>query len=292
VPEFDLIDTFVSALPHARAPKGPGDDAAVLGELCVTTDALVEGVHFTRPPFTLADVGHKALATNLSDLAAMGAKPAWWLCALGLPRGFTARQLRELAAGMRPLARAHGLQLAGGNVSQSPVLSLTLTLAGHAKKPLLRSGARAGDLLYVVGWLGEAAAGRTLPAFAPAQRRPTPLVAEGLLAARFATAAIDVSDGLLQDLGHVLHASRVGARLEAARLPLRRELLRHRAALDWALRGGEDYALLLAVPGNRAAALERAWKSRTPLTRIGTFTRAPGLHLDGEPVEATGFQHF
>jgi len=150
--EFKLIDTFVRALPHARAPRGPGDDCAVLpGGLCVTTDALVDSVHFTRPAFSLEDIGHKALATNLSDLAAMGAKPAWWLCALGLPTGFT--DVAALARGMRPLARRYGLTLIGGNVTRSPVLSLTLTLAGVAKRPLLRSGARAGDLVYVGGWL-------------------------------------------------------------------------------------------------------------------------------------------
>lgn len=269
--EFELIDAFVRALPHAKSPRGPGDDAAVLGELCVTTDALVEGVHFRRPPFSLEDVGWKALAVNLSDLAAMGAKPSWWLCALGLPKGFSARDLQALARGMRPLAVKHGLTLAGGNVTRSPVLSLTLTVAGTARRPLLRSGARAGDLLYVAGVLGEAVNLRS-----KAQRRPVPLVDEGLIAARFANAAIDVSDGVLQDLSHVLKASRVGADVTGEVPP----------------RTGEDYALLLAVPPRKASALERAWKSRAPLRRIGSFTKKRGLRLDGRPIESRGFDHF
>ena len=276
--EFELIDAFVRALPHAKSPRGPGDDAAVLGRLCVTTDALVEGVHFRRPAFSLEDVGWKALATNLSDLAAMGASPRWWLCALGLPRGFSRGDALKLARGMRPLARRYGLMLAGGNVTRSPVLSVTLTVVGETARPLLRSGAKAGDFVYVAGVLGEAADLRSR-----AQRRPVPLVEEGLLAARFASAGIDVSDGLLQDLGHLLAASGVGAELDSAALPARN--------LKRALYGGEDYALLLAVPARKAAALERAWKGRVPLACIGAFTRKRALLLDGRAVKARGFDH-
>lgn len=280
--EFQLIDAFVAELPHRPSPRGPGDDAAVLGRLCVTTDALVEGVHFTRPAFTLADVGWKALATNLSDLAAMGARPAWWLCALGLPKGFTGAQARRLAGGMRPLAERYRLELAGGNVTSSPVLTVTLTLAGTARRPMLRSLARPHQLIYVAGELGEAT-----DLGSRAQRRPLPLVEEGLLAARYASACVDVSDGLLQDLAHVCTASGVGAALDSRRLPARRGLPR-------ALGGGEDYALVMAVPARRALALERAWRraqARVPLTRVGAFTQARGLLLDGRPVRPRGFDH-
>jgi thiamine-monophosphate kinase len=283
--EFDLIDTFVRALPRAPAPRGPGDDAAVLpGRLCVTTDALVEGVHFTRPFFSLEDIGHKALATNLSDLAAMGAKPTWWLCALALPKGFT--QVRALAKGMRPLAKRYGLTLAGGNVTSSLVLSLTLTVAGLARKPMLRSGARPGDALYVGGWLGDAAANFL------AQRRPVPLVEEGLIAARYASACIDVSDGLLQDLNHLCKASRVGADLSSSELPVSENVRRHPRGRDLALSGGEDYALVLAVPHPKRAAFERAWPRRVPLRRIGRFTSRRALRLDGKRVAPQGFDHF
>jgi thiamine-monophosphate kinase len=271
VGEFQLIDSFVAALPHHPSPRGPGDDTAVLGKLCVTTDALVQGVHFRLPPFTLEDVGWKALATNLSDLAAMGAKPSWWLCALGLPEGFSQHDVEALARGMRPLAVEHRLKLAGGNVTRSPVLSLTLTLAGLTRRPMLRTGAKPQDLIYVAGVLGEAVDLSSL-----AQRRPIPLVREGQLASRYAHAAIDISDGLLQDLNHVLVASEVGADLVAGTFPEQT---------------GEDYALLLAVPPKKTAAFERAWKSRTPLRRIGTFTRRSGLRLDGRPIEPHGFDH-
>jgi thiamine-monophosphate kinase len=180
---------------------------------------------------------------------------------------------------MRPLARRYGLELAGGNVTRSPVLTVTLTLAGEAKRPLLRSGARVGDLLYVGGVLGAAADLRSL-----AQRRPTPLVEEGWVASRYASAGIDVSDGLLQDLSHVLRASGVGAELDSTKVP-------GPYALERALCGGEDYALLLAVPPRRLVAFERAWPGRVPLSRIGELTKRHGLRLDGRPISARGFDH-
>jgi thiamine-monophosphate kinase len=187
---------------------------------------------------------------------------------------------------MRPLAKRYGLTLIGGNVTRSPALSLTLTLAGVANKPLLRSGARAGDLLYVGGWLGDAGAN-----FA-AQRRPMPLIEEGLVAARFAHACIDVSDGLLQDLKHLLDASRVGADVDSASLPMSARLRKLPNALELALRGGEDYALVLAVPPAKAKGLERAWPRRVPLARIGRFTKQRTLRLDGKPISPQGFVHF
>jgi thiamine-monophosphate kinase len=270
--EFSLIDGFVELLPHRKSPQGPGDDAAVIGDLCVTTDALVEGVHFKRPPFTLVDVGHKALAVNLSDLAAMGAKPAWWLCAMGLPSGFSRRDLRRIAGGMRPLAQEYGLQLVGGNLTSSPVLSLTLTVAGHARTPLLRSGARPGDVLFVAGALGKAVNLRSR-----AQKRPIPLVREGIFLRSYANACIDVSDGILQDLSHLLFASGVGAELDGRTIPERT---------------GEDYALLFSVPPKRVSSLERRWYSPAPLRKIGRVAHTSGIRIDGVRVEPTGFDHF
>ncbi len=216
--EFEHIDAFVAQFERVAAPFGPGDDAAVLEGSCVTVDALVENVHFTRPAFSLEDIGHKALAVNLSDLAAMGAKPTWALCALGLPPAVREADLRSLGRGMAALARVHGVRLIGGNVTSSPVLTLTVTVAGAlGKKPLLRSGAKAGDELFVSGPLGLASAGlevltRRAEGFerlTSAQRRPVPHVAWARAAAPFASAGIDVSDGLLQDLGHVAKASKV-----------------------------------------------------------------------------------
>lgn len=284
--EFELINAFLSALPHPRAPYGPGDDAAVVKPtrlpVCITTDAVVEGVHFTRPFFTLADIGHKALAVNLSDLAAMGARPTWWLCALGLPKDFTRANILALARGMAPLAKQHRLSLIGGNVTASNALTLTLTLAGEAQRPLLRSGARPGDLLYVSGTLGAAAAGLThrKPDLVAAQKRPTPQVQLGLSAAGFASAAIDVSDGLLADLHHLCAASNVGAELDSTRIPIHPGL-----TLDAALTGGEDYQLLVAVP-------PRHGEQARSFTRIGALKKARGITVDGSPVHPKGFDHF
>jgi thiamine-monophosphate kinase len=305
--EFELINAFLAQLPHSAAPLGPGDDAAVLprsrSRVCITTDALVEGTHFSRPAFSLADVGHKALAVNLSDLAAMGARPTWWLCALGLPQRFSRAQVVALAKGMRPLAQRYRLDLIGGNVTASPALTLTLTLAGEAKRPMLRSTARPGDWLYVSGALGSAAAGLAMligsqkkrADFVAAQKRPTPQVELGLAVARWASAAIDVSDGLLADLGHLCNASGVGAHVESLRLPLHplASRLQPERLLNWALRGGEDYQLLLTVSPREASRLERAARrTGVRLTRIGTIHRQRSLVLDGKRVRPEGFDHF
>jgi len=304
--EFEKIERFVSVFSAPPCPEGPGDDACVLslkrGKLCITTDALVEGVHFSHKHFTLAQVGHKALAVNLSDLAAMGAVPDFWLCALGLPPRFAGPQLKTLARGMLPLAQRYGLRLVGGNLSASPVLSLTLTLGGFAPKPLLRCGAKPGDKLYVVGTLGEAAAGlwamqntvHVPRRFLQAQRCPTPWVEAAQTAAPYAHAAMDVSDGLLQDLGHMCAASDVGAQLQTSALPLSAQLKRHfpKQALQFALCGGEDYALLLAIPPSKTRQVERQFTPHTwPLRCIGSFVDSLGIWVDGRRVSPRGYQH-
>lgn len=301
--EQRLIDAFVSSLPHPPSPRGPGDDAAVVPPqtraACVTTDACVEGVHFTRPFFSLEDVGHKALAANLSDLAAMGATPTWWLASLGLPKDFTPQQLKRLAAGMRPLARAAGLSLIGGNLTASPQLSITLTLAGAVSRPLLRSGAKPGDWLYLGGTLGDAAAGLRLRhqggLLTRAQRRPMPQLKLGQLAARFASAAIDVSDGLASDAGHVATASKVAIDLWSSALPISPALKAFAGprAVMFAVHGGEDYALLVAVPHQRKAAFEAACrKAKLKVANIGRCRQGRGLTLDGAALAPHGFDHF
>jgi thiamine-monophosphate kinase len=245
----------------------------------------VEDVHFTRAHFSPEDIGHKALAVNLSDLAAMGAKPAWFLCALALPADFSQAHAVRLARGMAQLARESRIALVGGNVTRARELSVTLTVAGSAPlRPLTRAGARAGELLYVSGTLGEARLGlrqlqegvrRGEPV--RRQRRPTPRLALGRLAARFASAGLDLSDGLAQDLRHLCEASGVGARVELARLPVRPAVVRalggSEAGLRQALAGGEDYELLLALPPARARAFERACaQAGHTVTRVGALT--------------------
>lgn len=319
--EFQLIERFLSEFPKPRVPVGPGDDCAVLepfrGQACITTDAVVEDVHFTRAAFRLEDVGHKALAVNLSDLAAMGATPRWFTCALGLPSGTSVRDVVRLARGMSALARAHDIALVGGNFTSARELSVTITAAGEVARgrALLRSGGRPGDLLYVSGTLGDAAAGlealrssRGRSPLARRQLRPEPRVALGRCAVGFATAAIDISDGLLQDLGHLCRASRCSAEVDVSRVPLSGALQRKaragEQALRWALTGGEDYELLFAVAPGRASAFERAvGRAGQRVTRVGALApRRSGrsgspVRLVGEGASALrsvpdGFDHF
>jgi len=306
--EFDFIRRFLAHFPRARVPVGPGDDCAVLapqrGAQCVTTDAVVEDVHFTRAAFSPEDIGHKALAVNLSDLASMGAAPRWFVCALALPRDLPVRELSGLARGMAALASAHGIALVGGNFTSARELSVTITAAGElSRAPLTRAGARPGDLLYVSGTLGDARLGLMQlreglrrGAAVRRQRRPEPRVALGRLAARYASAALDVSDGLAQDLGHLCTASGVRAELELERLPLS-AAVKKALGPQGALAGGEDYELLLAVPPARGRAFERACaQGGHAITRIGRFSEGRGwVSRDGTgrvlpPPE--GFDHF
>lgn len=269
--EFDLIDAFLRPF---GGGEGVGSDCASLRvsrgmRLVATTDAVVEGVHFRLPGFSAEDVGWKALAVNLSDLAAAGARPRWFLCALGLPSR-AVRLVPRIARGMARLARKFDCALVGGNVTRASQLSLTITALGEARAPLTRFSARPGDALVVAGRLGDAAAGLT-----PAQRRPQPLVREGFAAARFASASIDVSDGFLQDLGHLCKASGVGAVVECSALPLGPAAKKLPHGLELALSGGEDYALVWSVPRRKLAALQRAVRC----VEVGRITREPGLRL-------------
>jgi thiamine-monophosphate kinase len=295
--EFEIIALFTHALPRAGrgVVVGPGDDAAVLRpppgeELVVTVDAVVEGVHFDDRS-TPADVGWKALAVNLSDLAAMGARPFAALVALGLPRNLGIPVVRGLARGLGACARQHRIAVVGGNVTRAGALSLTVTVLGTLPegRAVLRSGARAGDLVAVTGTLGDAALG--LAPGAPAalarrQRRPTPRVRAGLALAGHVRAAIDVSDGLVQDLGHLCTASGVGARIGAADLPLSPAYRRAARGLadpfGPALAGGEDYELVVAIPPALLPAARRAaGRARTPLAVIGRFVRGAGVRVVG-----------
>ena len=322
-PEFKLIDAFVAAAGVSpRAPAGPGDDAALIrrprGQTCLTVDALVDGVHFRRATSRLQDVGHKALAVNLSDLAAMGARPLWALVALGIPRGFSTGAARALGAGFGLLARQSGTALVGGNVTRSPGLSLTVTLGGEIAhgRALLRSGARPGDLLWVSGTLGDARLGLALlerPRGAEArrlgphprlargalerQRRPSPRLVLGRALVGVASACIDVSDGLVQDAGHVAQASRVALHLALEDLPCSAALVAacpsplERARM--AASGGEDYELLFTAPRSRTTAVRRlARRLGLPLTLVGEVRRGRGVHVVGaSPGALRGFDH-
>ncbi len=302
--EFALIDAFTRPFGVPASPFGPGDDAAVLDvpkghRLVVTTDALVEDVHFTRATFRFEDVGHKALAVNLSDVAAMGASPLSFLCALSLPDDVEDAQLVAVARGMAALARKAGITLVGGNVTRGPKLSVTITALGKipsSARPLCRDGARPGDDVYVSGALGDAAAGLAQPRPRDRQRRPAPEVRLGPALLGLATACIDVSDGLAQDLGHLAAASRVALELTAKDLPIgthaKAAATSGPQALNWALTGGEDYVLAFTAPRRSARRLAAiAANLRRRITRIGSVVSGRGLWLDGRPLESTGFRH-
>ncbi|MHB1843803.1 MAG: thiamine-phosphate kinase [Deltaproteobacteria bacterium] len=309
--EFELIAAFVRELPHAGPglALGPGDDGALLrpspgSELCVTVDTVRLGVHFTKQ-FTPEDVGHKALAVNLSDLAAMGARPRWLFCALELPRGTRAAFVTRLARGMAPLAQTHGCLLAGGNVSRGPGLAVTITAIGDVPSGLAlrRDGLRPGDLIAVTGALGGAALGlRRLRVGdrrgAARQLRPIPRIELGLAARGLASAAIDVSDGLLQDLGHLCRRSSCGAEVSGALAPIDSALAGRVDRLALALGGGEDYELVFGVPPARLARLRRKVERRgSALTVIGRACRGRGVRLAGGEgalaySSTLGFRHF
>ncbi|NNL99666.1 MAG: thiamine-phosphate kinase [Gammaproteobacteria bacterium] len=311
--EFALIGNFFRELGALRRDVvlGVGDDAAVLApppgrQLVMATDTLVAGVHF--PDYlAAADIGYRALAVNLSDLAAMGAEPAWATLALTLPQA-RARWLGGFARGFGHLAAATGVQLVGGDTTRGP-LTVTVTLTGFAPASgaLTRAGADAGDALLVSGTPGDAALGLARCLDKPRARgylvnrfkRPSPRLALGLVAAGHASAAIDLSDGLLVDLAHVCKASGCAARVEADAIPLSAAARRYGdAALRAALHGGDDYELLLAVPPRHVRHLQRkAAGLGCPLTRIGLMTAGAGVALvdgDGAPVtvRGQGYRHF
>ena len=316
--EFELIARYFTRAVRARAriALGVGDDCALLApapgmQLAVSTDMLVEGRHFlpTVPP---AHLGHKSLAVNLSDLAACGAEPLAFTLALALPAADEAF-LAPLAAGMFALADAHAIELVGGDTTRGP-LNLCITVFGQvpAGQALRRSGARDGDELWVSGTLGDARLalevfrGETLLAgdeFAAVRRAlelPQPRVALGRALRGVASAAIDVSDGLAGDLGHVLDASGVGACIELEALPRSAVLARQPQALqlECLLVGGDDYELLFtAPPARHAAVLAAGAEAGVALTRIGRIVAEPGLRLvdgDGRAVAGPrrGFDHF
>ncbi len=328
--EFDLIARYFTR-PARRAVLGVGDDCALLQpgpamQLAISSDMLVKGRHFFADvdPVTL---GHKALAVNLSDLAACGATPLAFTLALALP-SIDEAWLQGFSSGLWALADQHSCELVGGDTTQGP-LNICITVFGEVPRgqALLRSGAQVGDDLYVSGTLGDArlaleALQGTLSLspdeLAQARSRleqPTPRVALGQALRGIATAAIDISDGLAGDLGHVLKASAVGARIDTSiainliangpRKTCRSGLFDTSKTLAYVLAcvlaGGDDYELAFTAPVSGRQAVEAASKaSQTPVTRIGQIEQAPGLRLvdaHGQPVtglfgDLRSFDHF
>ena len=313
--EFDLIGRYFTR-PARRAVLGVGDDCALLAptvgmQLAVSCDMLVQGRHFL-PNVAPQSLGHKALAVNLSDLAACGAQPLAFMLALALPRADEA-WLTDFSRGLFTLADAHGCELIGGDTTQGP-LNICISVFGDVPngRVLLRSAARAGDDLYVSGTLGDArlalesvrgAVALQRDAFEAvrvAMEQPQPRVSLGLALRGVASSAIDVSDGMLGDLGHVLQSSRVGATLDVDAVP--RSAVLAAQQLTWQLQctlaGGDDYELLFTAPPSLAAAVHAAAEqARVAVTRIGGIDAQPGLRLidaAGQAVPNTygSFDHF
>ena len=321
--EFDLIARYFTR-PAKQAAVGVGDDCALVNpspgmQLAISSDMLVEGRHFFSDvsPYSL---GHKALAVNLSDLAACGATPVAFTLALALP-SIDETWLQEFSHGLWALADSHGCELIGGDTTQGP-LNICITVFGEVPRgqALLRSGAQAGDDIYVSGTLGDARLALDalqgkidLPTEVLAQARlrleqPTPRVALGKALRGVATSAIDISDGLAGDLGHILKASGVGAQVD---VEVTMNLIAARAYIHWskavfdtqkqlqmAFSGGDDYELAFtAPPAARQTVQAAAASSQTPVTRIGVIESEPGLRLvdaQGQliPARFASFDHF
>ncbi|MFN3543991.1 MAG: thiamine-phosphate kinase [Thiobacillus sp.] len=314
--EFDLIARhFTRATPGAVL--GVGDDCALLAptpgmQLAVSSDMLLEGRHFS-PQDGPAGLGHKCLAVNLSDLAAMGATPRWATLSIALPVADDG-WLAAFARGFFRIAEQYGIELVGGDTTRGP-LTLSITVMGEVPpgQALRREGARPGDDVWVSGTLGAAAmalayrqgrlfmeqvdAARVLPAL----YLPTPRIELGIALRGIATSAIDISDGLLADLGHILERSQVGATLDFAALPtlpVVQSYLNDPVARDCVLAGGDDYELCFtAPPEHYDAVLAAAAAAGVAVTRIGRISAKPGLSVvgpDGTPltIEHTGYDHF
>jgi thiamine-monophosphate kinase len=306
VGEFGLIRRVTDGrVQPATTLLGPGDDAAVVaapdGRVVATTDVLVEGVHFRLDWSTPDQVGRKAVAVNLADIAAMGARPTAVLVGFGCPAGMAASVVDELAHGMWAEASRAGAGLVGGDMVTSDMLVVSITALGdlEGREPVTRSGAMPGDTLAVCGKLGWSAAGlavlgrgfRSPVSVVGAHRAPEPPYQAGSQAARAgASAMLDVSDGLLADVGHIAESSNVHIDIRTDLLDVPQRLLEVAAALGadaqhWVLTGGEDHALAATFP--ESATVPEGW------VRIGTVSRGTGVTVDGQAYEKpAGWEHW
>ncbi len=315
--EFELIRWIQQQVgKNSHLTLGIGDDCSIQRQhgdldLLTSTDMLIEGVHFQRQWCTMSDLGRKAAAVNISDIAAMGGKPQLLFLSIGRPENITDKEVKELVVGFLTEARHHGATLAGGDTCYSPErLTISVTVQGSVPTgdAISRQGASCGDAIYVSGVLGDSALalqrlqqGEQPDSYlAERHHTPTPRVSLGRILSQrqFATAMIDISDGLLADLGHILSASSTGADLELQQLPLSEEfqqaLANDPALIDLALAGGEDYELVFTSP---LKDLSGQVGRICPVTRIGTITQTPGIRIireDGSPhhCRINGFDHF
>lgn len=315
--EFELIHRYFSrASGRPDVVLGVGDDAAICSvpehhELVLTTDLLVSGTHFleSAPP---ESIGHKALAVNLSDLAAMAAWPTWFTMTLSIP-AVNANWLDKFSGGLYALAQASGIALVGGDTVKGP-LSIGIHACGLVSTgcAVLRSGAKPGDSIYVTGSLGDAALGlrhetgavdyghEANQFFSDRLDKPTPRNDVGISLSGIATSMIDISDGLISDLGHVLDSSHVGAEIRLESIPLSRFYREHLPDVGWgaALSGGDDYELCFTIAAGQQDRFEEASKAwQCSVTCIGEITEQQGLRIldrHGQPVDTgiSGYNHF
>jgi thiamine-monophosphate kinase len=316
--EFELIDLLAKMVSggNERLLIGIGDDAAAWqGDDSIqlaSVDSFIQGVHFTPKTTPWPDVGGKALAVNISDIAAMGGIPRYALVSLALPNDSQVEDIAALYNGMLKLAKQYGVTIVGGDISRAPLVAVTITILGSSptRKILTRSSAKAGDIVAVTGNLGAAAAGiallkneRHLDEEAESHLKnaflhPTPRLAEGLLLVEQGVkTAIDISDGLVADLGQIGKASGVGARIEVERVPIEPAVKTAFSdkALEFALSGGEDYELLFTAGSEIIERVKKA--ASVPVTAIGEIVTGKGVSLvdkEGKPLalKKAGWEHF
>jgi thiamine-monophosphate kinase len=320
--ELELIHALEGVFKHEspRVVRGMGDDAAVVragGYAVTSVDMMVDGVHFRVGQLRMNEIGHRAMAAALSDLAAMGAEPAEAYLALGLPSGMELGPVRDLAGGAQELASGFGVAIAGGDVTRADELTVSIAVVGWASDPgalVGRDGAKPGDLVCVTGKLGEAGAGLALidgraqladpedgRALRERHARPTPRLEEGRsLAALGARAMIDLSDGVAADAGHLARRSGVRLEIQLASLPISGAVKEVAAQLGMdagtlAATAGEDYELCACVPPGARTAVDTAvegWHSGVGLTWIGRVLEGPaGLVFGDAPASLSGYEH-
>ena len=307
--EFDLIhEYFTWPIKDPSVTLGVGDDAALLNleqgyQVVTTIDTLVEGVHFSAST-PAKDIAHKSLAVNLSDIAAMGAKAKYFTLAITLPK-IDKSWLKEFSDSLRQLSGHYEVDLIGGDTTRGS-LTITITMFGivESSKALTRSNARPGDGIYVSGTIGDAGfcfwklSNDLVPSNQEIKRlnRPTPRLELGLALKNLASACIDVSDGLEQDLSHILKASSVGAIIEVEKIPIGGTLLSHiKDTNDWSipLCGGDDYELCFTVPEVNKEVLKKVSKScNINITRIGVVSESLGLQVKGYDGPRKSYKHF
>ena len=307
--EFDLIrEYFTWPIKDPSVTLSVGDDAALFNleqgyQLVTTTDTLVEGVHFSAST-PAKDIAHKSLAVNLSDIAAMGAKAKYFTLAITLPK-IDKSWLKEFSDSLRQLSGYYEVDLIGGDTTRGS-LTINITMFGivESSKALTRSGARPGDGVYVSGTIGDAGfcfwklSNGLEPSNQELKRlnRPTPRLELGMALKSLASACIDLSDGLEQDLSHILKASSVGAIIEVEKIPISEALHVHiKDTNDWsiALCGGDDYELCFTIPEDNKEVLKMVSEScNVNITRIGVVTESLGLQIEGFDGPRKSYQHF